>query len=37
VEGIKYHQLDDSEKWKVLIIKELIDAKHVRIEIENLS
>ena len=37
VEGIKYHQLDDSEKWKVPIIKELIDAKHGRIEIENLS
>ena len=37
VEDIKYHQLHDSEKWKVPIIKELIDAKHGRIEIENLS
>ena len=37
VEDVKYHQLDDSEKWKVPLIKELIDAKHGRIDIENLS
>ena len=35
--SIKYHQLEDDQHRKVSIIKELIDVKFGKKEIENLS
>ena len=34
---LKYHHLNDDEEWKVLIIKEFIDVKFVRNELENVN
>ena len=35
--SIKYHELHESEAWKVGLAKELTDAKFGRVNIENMN
>ena len=35
VDTIKYHQIDDREKWRIGIVRELIDLKHGGVHISE--
>ena len=37
IEEIKYHPVNDEDKWKVSVIKECIDAKFGKFEIDGFS
>ena len=37
IENIEYHPVSDEDKWKILVIKECIDVKYGRLNIDGFS
>ena len=35
--SVKYHEISDTEKWKTVMIKELIDIKFGKLQVGNIS
>jgi hypothetical protein len=36
-EDFEYHTVDDDEKWKIDLVKELIDVRHDELTVEGLD
>ena len=37
IDDIEYHPVSDDDKWKIPIIKEIIDVKHGRMNVDGFS
>ena len=35
--SVKYHEIGDTEQWKSVMIRELIDIKFGKLQVENIS
>ena len=37
IENIKYNEIEENDKWKVAMIREITDIKFKQLELENFS